>query len=317
MKTYTKQLTLLLLIFLTFSCSKDDEGTNSNNSISVQDTFIFTLDENPQSGQSIGTINATSNSPMIFTISEQVFTNAIVINPNTGELSVGDASLFDFEANPIIQGVIEINNGIETATTNLRIDLNNSDDIASSLTESRQDYINAQAGEWIEVTEAEYNNLAINLNEVSKIATSDGDYDNTVLPSTISTSAADTTIANNNGETMPSGSYLFAFKYISGGVGTTMRAKQSSTSIATGYENIGGNFPMSPASGDHYLVLKTSNVPTTGEGYLAIYSPLKTFRNYASAVINSGNGNTNALPDQQSNNLFLYQGLSSTQRQWD
>jgi len=317
MKIHTKQLTILLLAISIFSCSSDDEGIAINNSISVQNSFSISLDENPQSGQSIGTINATSNITPIFTISEQVFTNAILINPSTGELTIGDASFFDFETNPIIQAVIEISNGIEAVTTDLSIDLNNNDDIEFSLTESRQAYINAQAGEWIEVTAAEYDNLATNLNEVAKIATSDGDFDNTTLPSTVSTSAADTTIANNNGETMPSGSYLFAFKYTSGGVATMMRAKQSSTTIDTGYENLGGNFPMSPATGNHYLVLKGSNSPTAAEGYLAFYSPLKSFRNYPSALIYSGNGDTNTLADLQSNNLFLYQGLSSTQKQWD
>ena len=315
MKIHTKQLALLLLAILFFSCSSDDNG--SDTSINVQDTIAFTVDENFQPGQSIGTITATSSSPVTFTISEQVFTNAIVINPSTGELAVGDTSFFDFETNPVIQGVIEISNGIESVTTDVRIDLNDKDDIEFYLSESRQDYINAQAGEWIEVTETEYNNLATNLNEVSKIATSDADYNNTTLPSTISTSAADTTVANNNGETMSIGSYLFAFKFISGGLTNAMRAKQSSTDIATGYENIGNVFPTSPASGNHYLVLKASNVPTTSVGYLALYSPLKSFRNYPSALINSGNGNTNELPDLQSNNLFLYQGLSSTQKQWD
>lgn len=318
-QSYSRLIALLIGSLLVFSCSGDDNGTDdgADNAINVEDLISITVDENIQSGETLGTINATSNSPITFTISEQVFANAIVINASTGELTVGDASFFDFETNPIIQGVLEFDNGIESASADLTIDLINKDDIEFYLSESRQDYINAQAGDWIEVTEVEYNTLATNLNEVAKIATTDGDYDNTEQPSTISSTAADTTIANNNGETMPNGSYLFAFKYISGGVTTAMRAKQSSVNNTTGYDNIGGNFPMSPASGDHFLVLKMSNVPTTDEGHLAIYSPIKTFRNYNTALIHSGNGDTNTLPDLQSNNLFLYQGLSSTQKQWD
>lgn len=315
MKTQKKQIALLVLLTLCYSCGNDDDGLG--NSINAEANNSITLDENILSGQSVGTINASSNTPMTFTILEQDFANAIVINPSTGELTVGDASFFDFETNPVIQAVIEIDNGIETVTTGLRIDLNDKDDIEFYLSESKQDYINAQAGDWIEVTEVEYNNLAINLNDVSKIATNDADYNNTALSSTISTTAANTTIANRNGETMPSGSYLFAFKYISGGVTTATKAKQSSVDITTGYQDIGNNFPMSPASGNHFLVLKTSDVPTTDVGYLAIYSDMKAFRNYPSILIHSGTGDTNELPDIQSNNLFLYQGLSSTQKQWD
>lgn len=317
LKTLPSLIGLFIVSLLVFSCSTDDNDNATDNAINVEDVIRMTVDENLQPGESIGTINATSNSPMTFAILEQVFTNALVVNSSTGELTVGDASFFDFETNPIIQGVIEINNGTETVSSDLLIELNNNDDILFSLSESKQDYRNAQAGDWIEITEAEYNNLAINLNEVSKIATSDADYDNILLPSTISSSAADTTIANNNGVIMPSGSYLFAFKYIAGGVTTNMRVKQSSTDIDIDYQDIGNILPMSPASGDHYLVLKASSDPTSSIGYLAVYSPIKTFRNYPTALNNSGNGQTNELPNFLSNNLFLYQGLSSTQRQWD
>jgi|GEM_PF-1755105 len=313
-----KTLVIALYVVLFASCSKNDDAVvNVDNTINVQGLFTFNIDENPTIGQSINIINATSNSALIFTILEQTIPNALAINPNTGELKVADTSFFDFETNPIIQGVVEITNGVETVSTSVRVNLNNKDDIEFLLTDSKQAYLNAQAGTWIEVTAAEYDILATRLNEVSKVATSDADYDNISQPSTISTSAADNTIANDNGVTMPSGSYLFAFKYISGGIATTMRAKQSSVNIASGYQNVGNIFPMSPVNGTHYLVLKTSTIQTTAEGYLALYSPVKSFRNYPSAINNSGVGDTNLLPDALSNNLFLYQGLSSTQRQWD
>ena len=315
-KTIVISTTMFITSFFIISCSSDDDSI-TDNSINVQNVINMTLDENPQIGQAIGNINATSNSPMTFTLIQQTFNGAITLNSTNGTLTVGDISFFDFETNPVIQGVVEISNGNESVTSDLIINLNNIDDIASFLTDSKQDYLNAQTGDWLEITEAEYNNLALSLNEVNKVATNDADYDNISNPSTISTTGADTTIANHNGETMPSGSYLFAFKYTSGGVTNTLRAKQSSASIDTGYENIGGNFPMSPATGDHYLVLKASNSPTSAEGFLALYAPLKTFRNYPSVIIHSGNGDTNTLPDLQSNNLFLYQGLSSTQKQWD
>lgn len=320
-KNNFKLIALFITSLLVFSCSNDDDGivdgNDNDNEIIVQELINITVEENLQSGESIGAINASSNSPITYTILEQDFSNAIVIDANTGALTVGDASYFNFEINPIILAIVEITNGTVTVSTNLRVNLTNKDDIAFYLSDSKQDYNAAQPGEWITVTEDEYNALALNLQDVAKVATNDGDYNNTTLPSTISNSAADTTIANNNGETMPTGSYLFAFKYVSGGVATSMRAKQSSTEAASGYENIGNTFPMGPVNGTHYLVLKGSNVATTDIGFLAMYSPIKSFRSYPPAINQRGIGDTNTLSDVSSNNLFLYQGLSTTQIQWE
>ena len=324
MKTYTKQLTFLLLIFLTFSCSSnDDNGTDS--SINVQDVISMTIDENPQFGQTIGTVNATSNSPMIFTLTQQSLNGALTLNPSTGILTVGDASFFDFETNPIIQGVIEISNGIATVTTDLRIDLNNKDDIEFSLTESKQEYIDADIGDWIEITEAEYERLTIVMQDVLNFGPIIDGSSNTIIPSENSV----ITYANFDQSTetinsMPNRSLLFAFKYFA--VETQLnsdrhRVKQSSNSNSTGFENIGNPLPAhQKINGVVCFVLKgNENMITSNQGFLGFQ---KSSGSKMGLVINDGVllfalGEANDLNTESQGTNSAYQGLSTTRRQWD
>ena len=97
---YLKLSMITICMIAVVSCGNDDDGTGTTNTgIQLQDPFILSLDENPAIGQSIGNINASSSSPLSFSILEQQFTNAIAINSSTGEVTVRDASFFDFETN--------------------------------------------------------------------------------------------------------------------------------------------------------------------------------------------------------------------------
>lgn len=92
--------------------------------INAEDLEITTL-ENPDHGSILGTIQATTNKGELqFSIESQEPVGAIEINSTSGELSVGDQSLFVFNNNPVITAVIEIGNGIITkkisATINLK-----------------------------------------------------------------------------------------------------------------------------------------------------------------------------------------------------
>ena len=103
---YLKLSMITICMIAVVSCGNDDDGTGTTNTgIQLQDPFILSLDENPAIGQSIGNINASSSSPLSFSILEQQFTNAIAINSSTGEVTVRDASFFDFETNSEIRGV--------------------------------------------------------------------------------------------------------------------------------------------------------------------------------------------------------------------
>lgn len=110
--------TLLLTLF---SCNNDDE-VNSNE-IVLQD-FTTTIDENPTNGQPIGIVEVEGDGTFSFNIVSQIPAGALTINPNSGELSVADATLFDFESNPEITAIISVSNSGNAKTTSIAISLN-------------------------------------------------------------------------------------------------------------------------------------------------------------------------------------------------
>ena len=74
--------------------------------------FMLEIDENPVDGQSLGTIEAsTSEGELSFVISEQQPINAMQMNETTGELSVLNADLFDYETNPVITALVKVSSG--------------------------------------------------------------------------------------------------------------------------------------------------------------------------------------------------------------
>ncbi|WP_310993223.1 hypothetical protein [Aequorivita marina] len=115
---------LILSIMVFFSCSKDsDEPEQTEKNVTTQDLSI-TMDENPTNGQVIGTLSGTTNKGTVsFSIIEQSPQNSFSIDAVNGELKVADASVFNFEINPTITGMIKVANGnlfeIAAVTINL------------------------------------------------------------------------------------------------------------------------------------------------------------------------------------------------------
>ena len=128
MKTF-KLTYVLLLVFLvtTFSCNNDDDGAETI-VINVQN-FTTTIDENPTSGQSVGTIETDGDGTLNFSITSQAPAGAFSINATTGELVVADASLFDFETNPVLTATITVEGAANTAT--VTINLNDLEEISA------------------------------------------------------------------------------------------------------------------------------------------------------------------------------------------
>ncbi|MEQ3498629.1 hypothetical protein ABMY20_02600 [Tenacibaculum sp. SSH1-16] len=116
---FTKTLILTLLI-ITYSCSKDDDPIIIN----LQNLEV-TIDENPTVGQVIGTVESDNNASLIFSITSQTPNGAIEINENTGELTVADATLFDFEINPTITATIAADKAQNTATVTITVNNTN------------------------------------------------------------------------------------------------------------------------------------------------------------------------------------------------
>lgn len=125
-----KSLVAITSLLFMISCSSDD-GNNSNessNAITVQD-FSATVDENPTNGQSLGTVQASSNETLLYSIESSTPANALTIDANTGELTVADETLFDYETNPTITATITVENSTETENVTVTISIEDKPEI--------------------------------------------------------------------------------------------------------------------------------------------------------------------------------------------
>lgn len=117
---------ILFTLFAFLSCSKDEKDTEPVEEITITATnFTITIDENPQNGQVIGIIDASTNSGTLqFEITQENPIGALKVGSTTGEISVLEASLFNYNENPVISATIEIVNGIVSRNVNISITLN-------------------------------------------------------------------------------------------------------------------------------------------------------------------------------------------------
>ncbi len=129
LKSYLLSL-LTLTMFLFSSCDDDDEETPVAIAIVASD-FTATIGENPANGASLGTVSASvnDNSALTYALATQSVSNAMAINPNTGELTVADSAAFDFEANPTLTATYTASSGSVQETGSIIITLTNLIDV--------------------------------------------------------------------------------------------------------------------------------------------------------------------------------------------
>ncbi|RDY61969.1 cadherin repeat domain-containing protein [Flagellimonas nanhaiensis] len=104
-------LLMLALVIFNFSCSNSDDGTIT---VNLED-FEATLDENPTIGQSIGTIQTNGGTATNFSIASQTPLGALSIDSASGELTIANASLFNFEANSTITATVTVDNATNSS----------------------------------------------------------------------------------------------------------------------------------------------------------------------------------------------------------
>ncbi len=104
MKTYiNSQFLMLLLAILSFSCASDDPEPANVTLSGITETIA----ENPAQGFVLGTPTATADrGTIIFAITIQTPAAAMAIDANSGELTVANASMFDFETNPTLKATV-------------------------------------------------------------------------------------------------------------------------------------------------------------------------------------------------------------------
>jgi len=130
------KVVLLVVLFTAFACKKDDNGevvvpeteTEINININITDLTV-TLDENPTDGQVVGTVETDASEASNFSITSQTPSGALSIDSNTGEVTIANAVLFDFETNPAITATVTVDDAVNPAT--VTVNLNNLDEISA------------------------------------------------------------------------------------------------------------------------------------------------------------------------------------------
>ncbi len=193
------------------------------------------------------------------------------------------------------------------------------DKLLANLSTSKAAYEAAANGTWIEITSTEYNSLASSLSNVTRSGTNEADYI-TASTGAFETNPSAWTIAQDDGNTIPTGSLLFAVKINTATASSTgAKVKISSTSSSAGFSDVGTALP-THAIGEHYFLIKGNTTETTATGYLGYYKPNGStiMRN---SILGKGaykfeSGDANTLTGTYTDIVFLYQGLSTTTKQW-
>ncbi|MFK7811567.1 MAG: DUF1566 domain-containing protein [Maribacter sp.] len=119
---------VLALVLTTIGCNNDDGDATVINEINVEN-LSASIDENPTNGQSLGTVQTDGTGTQSFSITSQTPSGALSVNSSTGEVTVAEASLFDFETNPVITATVSVVGAASTST--VTINLNDLDEISA------------------------------------------------------------------------------------------------------------------------------------------------------------------------------------------
>ena len=317
MKTSNYLGIFLLLLFLIAACSKDAADDN-NNAIAVS------FDEYPPSGTTVTALTSSLSGTLTYSIASESVNGAFTISQESGVLTVGNPLAFDYEINETINVTVNASNGTDMESLSIEVTLNDIDDIEFVLSESKSAYQNAMTGEWIEITEKEYDSLFTIINSINLVGSSNDDYNGAARASSFEYHS-NSTVANFD-NLLPKGEYLFAFRYISGATEVTgAKVKISETSVTSGYQDFGSVFPNHGAD-EVYFVLKGNETNYAGDAHLAMYSDKSIawdpFFQQSSANHIFRAGDTNILGGgnmitQQASTVCLYQGLSTPIKQWN
>ena len=129
--TLGSKLLLFTAVFIFQQCSKGDDGDDGYGSTTeplvitvTASNFNTNFNENPTDGESVGTIQAITNSGSVrFSIVSQSDSGAISVNATTGQISVADASLFDYESRMVITAVVRVSSGSVSEDITVTINL--------------------------------------------------------------------------------------------------------------------------------------------------------------------------------------------------
>ena len=125
-KLISRVILWVWLLLIAFSCDNDDEPTPIEITVSP---LQVTIAENPQNGDLLGKLNATTNQgTLAFSLTNENPVGAMAIDASTGNITVADASLFDYESNTTISAMGNVTAEGKVATANITITLTDVDE---------------------------------------------------------------------------------------------------------------------------------------------------------------------------------------------
>ena len=308
-----KRFLIISLGFMLYciGCSKDN--STSTPTVQANDMSII-LDEHPELGARIGKVEGANLENAIFKIVSQNPDGAFEIDAYNGEITIADASLFDYEINTVLSAQLTVNNEVSSDASKIEVSLSDIDELELYLTDSKEAYLEAQNGGWVLITAEEYETLAEALVDVSRIGTTTTEYN---ASGPITTTSENFTFAQDRAY-IPEGTYIFAFKYDNGSNASTHSKLKISTSQWNGYTDFGPILPPH-GLGEHYFLLKGSNEHIQDKSYLGFYNEnsIRWMRSENSTTqFYFGFGDNSTMEQVYGNFIARYQGLGTSLKQW-
>ncbi len=142
-----KKIILPILYLVVIACSRDtlnelddiDDIDNTTENSSPEFTIgqDFSIEEHSLSGASIGVISATDkdNDPLSYTIDSDF---DLIIDETSGEITIGENTILDFEATPNITATISVFDGSVITDQTITITLENIDEYVSLTVEQKE-----------------------------------------------------------------------------------------------------------------------------------------------------------------------------------
>ena len=152
---------------------KEEEQEETEVVITVED-FDGAIDENEAKATSLGIVVATaSEGTLVYSIESQNPEGAVSINSETGELSIADDTIFDYETNTTVTGVINATVGNTTNTLDFTITINDVEDASLTISSSSDFFIdeNPETGAIIGSVVATTNGSATLIYSIENVST--------------------------------------------------------------------------------------------------------------------------------------------------
>lgn len=318
--TNNKILSIILTLLVTLtSCSEDDNGGEPEGPTNTANVSAR-IDEYPRSGDFVATATSSLSGDLTFNLTQVSVGDAFILAPSTGELTVANPFAFDYETNTEITGQITVSNGTDSEMLSVQVDINNIDDIEYFLRDSKAAYQAANPGDWVPISSDEYLTLSIEIGETTRSGTTEESFEAGVSVEVFDAYFG-STVAN-DGPQIPENNFVYAFKYWSDSNNAEgNKVKVSNQSLTDGYEDLGSVLPTS-GEGEHHFVLKGNDSPTSGAGYLGMYSQAGLaydVRGEAVGLHYFVQGDLGTIGNNFNivQRVCLYQGLSTPIKQWD